>query len=341
MTFKLVFHIAGDLIIEEAFSWRGFEFKKTNAGMMAVYQYTAENLHGAMALVHSITDTFVALLDLFSLIFGRTLTITWISEPMKPGPYSHMSFDVLLNTEHLTRAAAIERGIAAEEQCGRNVRLALRWYRKSLLPSDCEDVFLASWIALEALASHGLKDLTEQEQKVVRKAKAALLKEIPAKDHANLRSVAAGAWVKTTLHRSIPEAMASTVKVVLGEAARLLGMPVEESLKAMQKERSDLVHHGIPISDACTKAEEVRELARRLISELVSGSYVIRELSKATTGDLLQITSIGKVLADCFVTRQNRLDVNRGIDQLKEISGIGSTRLVALRAWAFERRAGK
>jgi len=339
LPFRLVLHLEGELLIEQPFEWRGFEFKKTNAGMMAVYSFHAEDLASAQARVPEIEAALEDVLDKFAFVFNRSLTVTWVSEPLVPGPYGRASTDVLLDVEWLPRAADVHENASTEQECGRNVLLALRWYRKALSTVDCEDVFLTSWFALEALADHGPRNLTKAEKNALQVAKKALLNELPNDRFHNLRSLAAGALSTSVLRRSIPEAMTRTVRAVLGEDVKLLGLPAGRVIAQLQSDRSELVHHGKPIHDVCSKAAKLRELVRRVLSALVWGTHVIREVRAASIDDLAGARSIGEATAAQLVAHRDNLDENRGISQLRGIPGIGEARLQSLRKWAFERGA--
>jgi hypothetical protein len=333
--FKAVFHLAGELLIEEPFAWRGFEFMKVDGTGMATFLFRAEDRAQAAAHMPEIEAELSTCLDLFALVFNRSLSVAWSSEPIEPGPYVRMNVEVLLDPEQLPEAAALEEGIQAEERCGRRVGLALRWYRKSLLTSDCEDVFLTSWFALEALAAHRRRDLTEEEAEAFERAKAALLNELPAKHFPSLRSLAAGSWSEEVRALSIPEAMTRAVRAALGEGEMLLGAPISASLKGLQGDRSNLVHHGTPIPDVCSKAGEIRELARRVMWALADGTYVIREIQTATQRDLGGVRGIGEATARRLVAHRRHLDSGRGIGQLAAVRGVGSAKALSLRQWAF------
>jgi hypothetical protein len=154
---------------------------------------------------------------------------------------------------------------------------ALRWYAAGLVSEHYTDRFLMFWLALEIQADPQEKSPEEIDPDVenpVEQAMQAVRDEIESN---YIKGRVNGFIAERIRDESIPEAVAREIRETLGEDHSSVHNGLESEMKSFQKDRSNLVHDGVPIDDVKDKAGTLeshnRLLLKRKLDPIFTGEY--------------------------------------------------------------------
>jgi len=300
------FEVAGVLFLEDRTS------KKWNAEMKIEAENKGEAIKGAQEKIDDILDVISFVREVgFDIGNPRVLQeepvirSQWVgsdSYPIITKAYQRIIKKVYKNLEPNFRMKDKEMG---------KVMLALGWYRKGCFFSNPADKFLAFWIALESLAGEDSKSKRDLPFDV-KDCKECVKKKVV--ENNDLRSDVINSIHKA--YRPISVVIAEKIHDILeiGDPIRKIleiGDSGTEDIKMkigeMQKDRSDMVHHGehFQIDKLSSHSAYLQVLIKSMLKEKLDmafdnfiNSWPTAELRRNSRGDYsVSVEPIKQVLS--------------------------------------------
>lgn len=186
------------------------------------------------------------------------------------------------------------------DEINEEVIRGLRWYAAGLASEHSTDRFLMFWLALEIQARPQEKlpeDIDPDVDDPVGQAMQAVRDEVKS-DYVKGR---VNQFIAERIRdESIPEAVAREIRETLGEDHPSVHDELESEMKDFQRDRSNLVHDGVPIDDVKDKAGTLeshnRLLLKRKLDAIFIDEYDSDKFPDATA--VPRVTSLQIILAD-------------------------------------------